>query len=215
MARHDEGMSILNRIRAKTAANLAIGPITEKTRLRALEIIEGASLIDPGHLSPTGRANVDLMHQVLDFATREEKSHGFKGPGSRFNMSEWFQGQVTKETAGGPPPPMACGTTACLAGTAVAFTLEPGQSLNKWGIGTAETPANMYSSGANGWSWLEEGGDRLGLTFVQADFLFRRITLEIDDIKAVASFMTGFDHMAAGVDAPRGALARVRSLIVR
>ncbi len=164
-------------------------PLPRKKPLTGKKLERALSLLGRGYaaeVAPTGDENVRLMADVLSYATWEEAVATDDDP-SRFKMSDWIiaDGRLTIEKQDdGTPPPLSCGTAACLAGTAAIFALEPGHKIRNQNLIRPGLP-NMHVSDA--------GREALGLTQYQAGALFYRLSAELDDIKLVASYIVGRD----------------------
>jgi hypothetical protein len=131
---------------------------------------------------PTGNENVRLMADVLAYAAWEE-AVTTPGRPSRFNMAHWVAGEVVKR-GDGTPPPLDCGTSACLAGTAAVFTMKPGDIIRH---------GFLFPRGGASVHVGEVGQRELGLTRLQSDLLFYLTSSSVDEIKLIASFIVGRD----------------------
>lgn len=180
---------------------------------RAVDIIsETWGSEDAEACLPTGRENVKLMGEVLAYADWEVARAKRERDSSRFDMRFWISGTV-KKTEENTPPPMPCGTSACLAGTATAFTMGMDEIMvddrvgpvvsievtdwEKWDDGAKDSavPTKTVEAvdGNKGESVETRGREKLGLSFDQSHILFRTYNYGLPDIKIVASYMTGVD----------------------
>lgn len=162
-------------------------------------------LIKTRHEGPDFAPNLQLLLDVLVWARAEEQRPREQ---RRFDMGTWFSVyepsddrlvvdpsdhfDVALTPADAGQEPLVCGTTACLAGTAVAFTLEPGQLLTQDGLVDAAT-GRLVADETNGWDWAEEGAARLGLTHIQGDYLFTATGENVEGLALIATYMTGYD----------------------
>lgn len=165
-------------------------------------------------IQPTGQEDVELMATCLAYAEEERVSARKAGRRSRFQMSTWNVGMIFKDAAGGPPP-LTCGTTACLAGTAAAFTLAPNELMTSGEVRRIEdprlyaakrdqalaggVPPTMMGSSFAVESVERRGTDVLGLNRNQAKVLFFLTDAQLPSVKLVASYVTGYDLTRVGL----------------
>lgn len=132
-------------------------------------------------IKPTGNENVDLMRHTFKYAKQE-----LERPDSRFDMSDWLTAQGDDEvavvTADQQPP---CGTTMCLAGTALWMSLKPGQTFGY------RPDCDIVLRDEDGGDAAERlGAEVLGLTALQADRLFY-MPNDIGYIQRTMEYMAG------------------------
>lgn len=104
--------------------------------------------------------NITFAKKVLEYAENEPR-------GFEFNMSWWFSPGLGRHS---PDDDNLCGTSACLAGTAV--WLHPEMKINFGDIISAPVPRVMDRGEPS--NWEKAGARALGITRVEADTLFYR-----------------------------------------
>lgn len=201
---------------AKTTPLPPNRPLSKRKAARAEALIAQLGR-DAFRVAPTGDENVRLLVDVLAYAAEEtaraKRARRADRKQSRFDMTTWSKGLVRK--VDNTPPPMACGTSACLAGTATAFSLQPDEVMIDSYIyrdgpavrSVAQQIDDGYLShegdlhGVLRWAGpvdrvglvARRGQAVLGLNDAQAGVLFYMTSSSLADIALAASYIVGRD----------------------
>ena len=156
------------------------------------ELMEADALTRAARGEDWTTPDVPRLRMVLDYAAAEKERAAKRKKKSRFDMNMWFDGTVVKTEDS--PPPMACGTAACLAGTASAFYAPVGSTINVRGVWVGRKP----DFGMADQSIESFGRGALGLCRTQADVLFMLTRSKLPEIRVVASAIAGEDLTLPG-----------------